>query len=72
MRFFENFYKEGKRKLNIVYYFGSLGFIVFLFTSKEVACMIALFGLWTGLAGWYNQSNVKEHLMKNGGLGGKK
>lgn len=72
MKFFEDFYKEGKRKLNIVYYFGSLGFIAFLFTPREVAYIIALFGLWTGLAGWYNQSNVEEHKLKNGGGSDKK
>lgn len=52
---------QGKRKLNLVYYFGTLGFISFLFTTKEITYVTALFGLWVALCGWYNQSNIKEH-----------
>ena len=57
----------GKRKLNLVYYFGTLGFIIFLFTTKEITYVTALFGLWVALCGWYNQSNIREHNINNGG-----
>lgn len=58
----------GSRKLNLVYYFGTLGFIAFLFTTKEVTYVTALFGLFVALCGWYNQSNIREHdIDSNGG-----
>ena len=59
--------EPGKRKLNLVYYFGTLGFIIFLFAAKEIAYVTALFGLWVALCGWYNRSNIQEHDIDNRG-----
>ena len=60
-------WKEGGRKLSVVYAFGVLGFVAFVLTTRSVAELTALLGFFVGIAGWYNQSNVREHQIKNGG-----
>ena len=59
-------WQEGKRKLWLVYVFGVFGGIVFAFSAKTIAELTALFGFWVALIGWYNQSNIREHQLKNG------
>ena len=60
-------WKEGSRKLGVVYAFGVLGFAAFVLTTRTVAELTALLGFFVGIAGWYNQANVREHAIKNGG-----
>jgi hypothetical protein len=66
-----DFWREGRRKITLVYFFGILGAIMFLFSDRGVAAMGAVFALWGTLIGWYNESNVREHRIKNGGTNGK-
>jgi len=61
-----NMFKEGTRKLTLVYFFGILGSVVFWFSAKTIAELTALFGFWVALIGWYNTSNIREHQIKNG------
>lgn len=58
-------WQPGKRKIGMVYFFGIGGAVVFLFSDRSVPAMVALFGFWGTLIGWYNESNVRIHKLNN-------
>lgn len=59
------------RKFIVVLFLAVLAFIMFILSPRDLSCLIATIGFYGILAKLYNDANIKEHEIENGGVGGK-